>query len=160
MPLSEEQAKSYMLKLLGAMTRAGGSDLFVSKDFPPSMKIQGKMQPLATQKLTAEVTRELAHAQHIEAACNQRLLDRRGVGQVREANCRAQIGKEGEVLANGEQSRPLRLLVRRQALPLRSTDRTCIAAVAGSHRADATVGAASLLPRMATLTAFCRNPSG
>jgi twitching motility protein PilU len=62
MSLSEEQAKSYMLKLLGAMTRAGGSDLFVSKDFPPSMKIQGKMQPLATQKLTAEVTRELAHA--------------------------------------------------------------------------------------------------
>ena len=62
MSLSEEQAKSYMLKLLGAMTRAGGSDLLVSKDFPPSMKIQGKMQPLATQKLTAEVTRELAHA--------------------------------------------------------------------------------------------------
>jgi twitching motility protein PilU len=62
MSLSEEQAKSYMLKLLGAMTRAGGSDLFVSRDFPPSMKIQGKMQPLATQKLTAEVTRELAHA--------------------------------------------------------------------------------------------------
>ncbi len=62
MSLSEEQAKSYMLKLLGAMSRAGGSDLFVSKDFPPSMKIQGKMQPLATQKLTAEVTRELAHA--------------------------------------------------------------------------------------------------
>src|SRR5580698_7048272 len=62
MSLSEEQARSYMLKLLGAMSRAGGSDLFVSKDFPPSMKIQGKMQPLATQKLTAEVTRELAHA--------------------------------------------------------------------------------------------------
>ncbi|HTC38277.1 MAG TPA: PilT/PilU family type 4a pilus ATPase [Steroidobacteraceae bacterium] len=60
--MSEEQARSYMLKLLGAMSRAGGSDLFVSKDFPPSMKIQGKMQPLATQKLTAEVTRELAHA--------------------------------------------------------------------------------------------------
>ena len=43
MSLSEEQAKSYMIKLLTAMTRAGGSDLFVSKDFPPSMKIQGKM---------------------------------------------------------------------------------------------------------------------
>src|SRR6201996_148599 len=62
MSLSEEQAKSYMVKLLAAMTRAGGSDLFVSRDFPPSMKIQGKMQPLATQKLTAEVTRELAHS--------------------------------------------------------------------------------------------------
>ncbi|MEA3158571.1 MAG: twitching motility protein PilU [Gammaproteobacteria bacterium] len=62
MSLSEEQAKSYMIKLLTAMTRAGGSDLFVSKDFPPSMKIQGKMQPLAAQKLSAEVTRELAHS--------------------------------------------------------------------------------------------------
>jgi twitching motility protein PilU len=62
MSLSEDQAKSYMVKLLTAMTRAGGSDLFVSKDFPPSMKAQGKMQPLATQKLTGEVTRVLAHA--------------------------------------------------------------------------------------------------
>ena len=62
MALSEEQAKSYMVKLLTAMTRAGGSDLFVAKDFPPSMKAQGKMQPLATQKLTAEITRDLAHA--------------------------------------------------------------------------------------------------
>jgi len=62
MSLSEEQAKSYMIKLLTAMTRAGGSDLFISRDFPPSMKIQGKMQPLATQKLSAEITRELAQA--------------------------------------------------------------------------------------------------
>ena len=62
MSLSEEQAKSYMVKLLTVMTRAGGSDLFISRDFPPSMKAQGKMQPLATQKLTGEITRELAHA--------------------------------------------------------------------------------------------------
>jgi twitching motility protein PilU len=60
--LSEEQAKNYMVKLLTAVTRSGGSDLFISKDFPPSMKIQGQMQPLASQKLTAEVTRDLAHA--------------------------------------------------------------------------------------------------
>jgi twitching motility protein PilU len=58
--LTEEQARGYMIKLLTAMARAGGSDLFVSKDFPPSMKMQGVMQPLATQKLTAENTRELA----------------------------------------------------------------------------------------------------
>jgi twitching motility protein PilU len=51
-----------MSKLLTAMTRAGGSDLFISKDFPPSMKAQGKMQPLTQQKLSGEVTRELAHA--------------------------------------------------------------------------------------------------
>jgi twitching motility protein PilU len=62
MPLTEEQAKGHMMKLLTVMTRAGGSDLFISKDFPPSMKAQGKMQPLASQKLTGEITRELAHS--------------------------------------------------------------------------------------------------
>lgn len=58
--LSEDQAKAYMMKLLTAMTRAGGSDLFISNDFPPSMKTHGTMQPLASQKLTAEVTNQLA----------------------------------------------------------------------------------------------------
>ena len=60
--LSEEQAKAYMVKLLTAMTRAGGSDLFVSNDFPPSMKSHGTMQPMASQKLTSELTRQLAHS--------------------------------------------------------------------------------------------------
>src|SRR5271163_314564 len=60
--LTEEQAKTHMTKLLTAMTRSGGSDLFISKDFPPSMKSQGRMQPLATQKLSAEITRELAYS--------------------------------------------------------------------------------------------------
>jgi len=60
--LSEEQAKAYMVKLLTAMTKAGGSDLFISNDFPPSMKAHGTMQPMATQKLTFEVTRQLAHS--------------------------------------------------------------------------------------------------
>ena len=60
--LSEEQAKSFLHKLLTAMTKAGGSDLFISKDFPPSLKLQGKMQPLGSQKLTGDVTRALAHS--------------------------------------------------------------------------------------------------
>jgi twitching motility protein PilU len=62
MPLSDEQAKAYMTKLLTAMTKMGGSDLFISKDFAPSMKAQGKMQALASQKLSGEVTRELANS--------------------------------------------------------------------------------------------------
>jgi twitching motility protein PilU len=60
--LTEEQAKGFLHKLLTAMTKAGGSDLFISKDFPPSLKLQGKMQPLGSQKLTGEVTRALAHS--------------------------------------------------------------------------------------------------
>jgi twitching motility protein PilU len=60
--LTEEQAKSYITKLLTAMSGAGGSDLFVSKDFPPAMKLQGAMQPMTNQKLTGEVSRDLANA--------------------------------------------------------------------------------------------------
>nr|WP_116809593.1 PilT/PilU family type 4a pilus ATPase [Steroidobacter cummioxidans] len=60
--LTEDQAKSYIVKLLTAMSQAGGSDLFVSKDFPPSMKLQGSMKPMTNQKLTGEVTRALAHS--------------------------------------------------------------------------------------------------
>ncbi|HTV78677.1 MAG TPA: PilT/PilU family type 4a pilus ATPase [Steroidobacteraceae bacterium] len=60
--LTEQQAKAYIHKLLTAMSSAGGSDLFVSKDFPPAMKLQGALQPLTSQKLTGEVTRELANA--------------------------------------------------------------------------------------------------
>jgi twitching motility protein PilU len=51
-----------MVKLLTAMNRAGGSDLFISTDFPPSMKVHGTMQPMTSQKLTAEVSKQLAHS--------------------------------------------------------------------------------------------------
>src|SRR3984957_16340168 len=60
--LTEQQAKAYITKLLTAMSSAGGSDLFVSKDFPPAMKLQGAMQPMTNQKLTGEVSRDLANA--------------------------------------------------------------------------------------------------
>ena len=51
-----------MHKLLGAMSQAGGSDLFISHDFPPSMKSHGSMTPLTAQKLTGDVTRVLANS--------------------------------------------------------------------------------------------------
>jgi twitching motility protein PilU len=59
---TEDQARAYMHKLLAAMAQAGGSDLFIASDFPPSMKADGQMRPLTTQKLTPEVTRALANA--------------------------------------------------------------------------------------------------
>jgi twitching motility protein PilU len=58
--LPEEQARAFMTKLLTAMSRAGGSDLFISANFPPTMKANGKMQPLAPQKLSAAVARQFA----------------------------------------------------------------------------------------------------
>jgi twitching motility protein PilU len=60
--LTEDQAKAYIVRLLTAMSSAGGSDLFISKDFPPSMKLHGAMQPLANQKLSGELARDLAYA--------------------------------------------------------------------------------------------------
>ena len=60
--LNEDQARAYMHKLLGAMSKAGGSDLFIAHDFPPSIKLNGRMQPLIAQKLTGEVTAQLARA--------------------------------------------------------------------------------------------------
>ena len=44
------------------MSNAGGSDLFIAHDYPPSMKAHGEMQTLSSKKLSGEVTRKLAHA--------------------------------------------------------------------------------------------------
>jgi twitching motility protein PilU len=55
-----EEARNYMHQLLKAMNQAGGSDLFISADFPPSMKSQGAMKPLSQQKLNGDITRKLA----------------------------------------------------------------------------------------------------
>ena len=57
-----DQARDYMHKLLGAMVRGGGSDLFISAEFPPSMKANGEMRPLAEQKLAPALTEKLAHS--------------------------------------------------------------------------------------------------
>jgi twitching motility protein PilU len=64
---TEEQARAYMHKLLAAMSKAGGSDLFIANDFPPSIKLNGRMQPLIQQKLNGEVTQQLARAMMSEA---------------------------------------------------------------------------------------------
>jgi len=68
--VTEEQAKCYMTKLLTAMSRAGGSDLFISNDFPPSMKTHGTMRPMTSQRLSGEFTRQLA-----DSLMNQRQRD-------------------------------------------------------------------------------------
>ena len=60
--LTDDQARDYMHKLLAAMAKAGGSDLFIAHDFPPSMKANGQMTPLSPQKLTGAVTQQLARA--------------------------------------------------------------------------------------------------
>jgi twitching motility protein PilU len=60
--LGHDEALAYLHKLLKAMHQVGGSDLFISADFPPSIKSQGAMKALSQQRLTGDVTRALASA--------------------------------------------------------------------------------------------------
>ena len=62
MSLTPEQARDYMHRLLASMVKAGGSDLFIAHDFPPSMKSNGHMTPLTEQKLAGAVTAKLAES--------------------------------------------------------------------------------------------------
>lgn len=60
--MNSEQALAYMHNLLRGMLEKKASDLFISADFPPAMKIDGKMTPVTQQKLTGEHTKAFAHA--------------------------------------------------------------------------------------------------
>jgi len=60
--MNHEQSLTYMHGLLRMMLEKKASDLFISADFPPSMKIDGKMTPIAPQKLTSAHTKAFAHA--------------------------------------------------------------------------------------------------
>ncbi|MBS1187062.1 MAG: PilT/PilU family type 4a pilus ATPase [Burkholderiaceae bacterium] len=60
--MERDQATKFMFDLLGLMVSKNGSDLFISTDFPPAMKIDGRITPISGQSLTAAHTVELARA--------------------------------------------------------------------------------------------------
>jgi len=57
-----DEARKFMHHMLTKVVEYGGSDLFITADFPPSIKQQGLMKPFGQQKLTADKTRLLAYA--------------------------------------------------------------------------------------------------
>ncbi|RCS58255.1 PilT/PilU family type 4a pilus ATPase [Parvibium lacunae] len=60
--MEREQASKFMHDLLRLMVNKRGSDLFITADFPPSFKIDGKLTPVSNQPLSAQHTAELARA--------------------------------------------------------------------------------------------------
>ena len=60
--MEREQATKFMHDLLRLMVSKNGSDLFITADFPPAFKIDGKMTPVSNQGLTPQHTIELARA--------------------------------------------------------------------------------------------------
>lgn len=57
-----EEAKTFMFHMLTKVVEYGGSDLFITADFPPSIKLQGLMRPLGQQALTADKTKLFAYS--------------------------------------------------------------------------------------------------
>ena len=103
--MTPEQATSYLNSLLKAMLAKKASDLFISNDFPPSMKIDGKMTAVTQQRLNPVQTRALALAAmnekqraefEVEKECNF-AINPEGIGRFR-VNVYLQQGCVGMVL--------------------------------------------------------------
>jgi twitching motility protein PilU len=60
--MERDQATKFMHDLLKLMLSKGGSDLFITADFPPAFKLDGKMTPVSNQPLTPTHTVELARS--------------------------------------------------------------------------------------------------
>jgi twitching motility protein PilU len=103
--MERDQAVKFMHDLLRAMVAKKASDLFITAGFPPAIKLDGKMTPVASQPLTPQHTSELTRAmmndkqaQAFEATkeCNF-AINPGGIGRFR-VNAFVQQGRIGMVL--------------------------------------------------------------
>ncbi|MGE5639267.1 MAG: PilT/PilU family type 4a pilus ATPase [Clostridia bacterium] len=103
--MEREQATKFIYDLLRALIAKKGSDLFITAEFPPAMKIDSKMTPVSQTALTAQHTAMLARAvmndkqaAEFEATkeCNF-AINPAGIGRFR-VNCFVQQGKVGMVM--------------------------------------------------------------
>ena len=60
--MERDQAVRFMHDLLKMMVAKRGSDLFITAGFPPAIKVDGKVTPVANQPLTPQHTSELCGA--------------------------------------------------------------------------------------------------
>ncbi|MGH8634729.1 MAG: PilT/PilU family type 4a pilus ATPase [Burkholderiales bacterium] len=103
--MERDQAVKFMHDLLRAMVVKKASDLFITSGFPPAIKLDGKMTPVANQALTPQHTTELTRAmmndkqaQEFEATkeCNF-AVNPSGIGRFR-VSAFVQQGRTGMVL--------------------------------------------------------------
>jgi twitching motility protein PilU len=102
--MERDQAVKFMHDLLRAMVAKKASDLFITAGYPPAIKLDGRMTPVANQPLTPQHTSELARAmmndkqaQEFEATheCNF-AINPPGIGRFR-MNAFVQQGRIGMV---------------------------------------------------------------
>jgi twitching motility protein PilU len=103
--MEREQATKFMYDLLRALVAKKGSDLFITSNFPPALKIDGRMTPVSQQQLSGQHTAMLARsimsdkqAAEFEATkeCNF-AISPASIGRFR-VNCFVQQGLVGMVL--------------------------------------------------------------
>jgi twitching motility protein PilU len=103
--IEREQASKFLHDLLKLMLSKRGSDLFLTAEFPPAFKIDGKVMPVSNVPLTPQHTVELARAlmndrQAGEFEANKELnfaISPSGIGRFR-VNAFMQLGRVGVVL--------------------------------------------------------------
>ncbi|MBI1965711.1 MAG: PilT/PilU family type 4a pilus ATPase [Betaproteobacteria bacterium] len=103
--MERDQAVKFMHDLLKAMVAKKASDLFITAGYPPAIKLDGKMTPVANQQLTPQHTAEITRAMmsdkqagEFEATkeCNF-AINPGGIGRFR-VNAFVQQGRIGMVL--------------------------------------------------------------
>jgi len=103
--MEREEASKLMQNLLQQMVKRGGSDLFITAGFPPAIKVDGDITPVAEKPLTADHTAILARALMNDRQtrefdetreCNF-AISPRGIGRFR-VNAFVQQGRVGMVL--------------------------------------------------------------
>jgi len=60
--MDRDQATRFIHDLLKLLLTKKGSDLFLTAEFPPAFKIDGRLTPVSNQPLTAQHTAELVRA--------------------------------------------------------------------------------------------------
>ena len=103
--MERDQASNFVNDLLKLMVSRNGSDLFLTADFPPAIKVDGKITKVSPQPLTGQHTQALARAlmNDKQAAefertreCNFAVAPA-GIGRFR-VNTFVQMGKVGIVM--------------------------------------------------------------
>ena len=111
--MERDQASKFINDLLRLMSTRGGSDLFLTADFPPAIKVDGKVTRVSPQPLTGQHTLALARSvmNERQAAEFERTkecnfaISPSGIGRFR-ANAFMQQGHVGMVLRTIPQKLP------------------------------------------------------
>lgn len=103
--MERDQASKFVNDLLRLLVERKGSDLFLTADFPPAIKVDGQISKVSPQPLSSQHTQSLARAimNDKQAAefersreCNFAIAPA-GIGRFR-VNCFLQMGKVGIVM--------------------------------------------------------------